>query len=98
MTMHSAQNLLDNVGSVPFSLSIDTIDPLTKHRRPLLTTRAVETKAGWCGQILVLSMIIVESEPFTDVDSDDPEQFALDWANTYVVNKIVDLLVGTGTP
>lgn len=53
----------------------------------LVVTRAVETKAGWVGQILVDKQIVWESS-VKDSEHSDPKRAALEDANSQVVDKL----------
>lgn len=95
------QAVLDNLpfSGNPLTLAITTVDAAGRSSaKPLLLTRTVETKAGWRGQVIVGEMIVKESEPFTDIDDPDPAQFAARWANAYVMNRLVEMLVGKDVP
>ena len=59
--------------------------------RELIATRAVETKAGWVGQVIVDQEIVYETTPSRDVYEDDgrtASEAVQAEANDYVVSRI----------
>ena len=48
-----------------------TAEPI-KTQAGLLVTRAVETQAGWVGQIIIDKMIVWESDTYADDGSTEP--------------------------
>lgn len=69
----------------------------------LLATRAVESKDGWLGQIIMAGEIVWESEPQVDSDDEDEEfeagsQRALAIVNRHVHDAFRRLIVGKQRP
>jgi hypothetical protein len=58
--------------------------------KELLSTRAVQTKEGWLGQIIMSGEIVYESKAFGE--SED----ALEHVGEHVHKKFKKLIVGTG--
>jgi hypothetical protein len=58
--------------------------------KELLSTRAVQTKEGWLGQIIMSGEIVYESKAFED--SED----ALEHVSEHIHKKFKKLIVGTG--
>lgn len=54
--------------------------------RELIVTRAVETKNGWLGQVIIDREIVWETEPKTDMDN--AAEAAVQDANAYVIDRI----------
>lgn len=54
----------------------------------LIVTRAVETKAGWVGQVIVDKDIVYESEAFLDDEDRRGSELSLAEVNSYVVDKV----------
>lgn len=54
----------------------------------LIVTRAVQTKSGWVGQVIVDTDIVYESSPFLDSDSGRGSSLALEDVNQYVVDRV----------
>jgi hypothetical protein len=69
----------------------DTTEPV-KTPAGLLATRAIETKAGWIGQVIVDREILWESEPFTD--EKDAQRDATAAASQRVIQALRTLLGG----
>lgn len=86
-----------NYGSAAYGNTISTGITLTTGASPepvktpkgLIATRAVETKEGWVGQIIVAEQIIWESKPWTN-----SAEAAEREATQRVVNKVVKMLGG----
>jgi len=55
-------------GNSGWTLAPETTDPV-KTPTGLLATRAIETKSGWVGQIILDKEIIWESEPLSGEDA-----------------------------
>lgn len=76
------------------TLSTGTVDPV-KTPAGILATRAVETKDGWVGQVIVDKVIVWESEPFVERDEDErgpgPETLAVRAANDRVIGGMRSL-------
>ena len=77
-----------------------TLDPTKGTERPktpavLIVTRAVETKDGWLGQVLVDKEIVFQTDPITadTFDAEDAGRDAIKAANTRVVQAIRALFV-----
>lgn len=79
------------------------LDPTTAEKpkdppKGLIATQAVQTTAGWYGQVVVDGQIVAESDPFTEqgqqdqLDDDPPSRAAIRWANAHVVTAFRQLL------
>lgn len=82
------------VSSNGFVMQTTQLEPI-KTPAGLLVTRAVQTKAGWVGQILVDKTIIWEGPAQTSSSPDDDEDLssaAVKEANWRVVNALRGLL------
>lgn len=62
--------------------------------KELIATRAVETKDGWRGQVIIDSEIVWETEPITGSGEDEAAStFVQRQANAYVIDRIKSLFV-----
>jgi hypothetical protein len=59
--------------------------------RELIVTRAVETKDGWLGQVIIDSEIVWETDHKTDMEN--PAAAAVQDANAYVIDRIKALFL-----
>lgn len=66
--------------------------------RQLIATRAVQTKAGWVGQVIIDAEIIWETEPWAEEGDESPADAAIREANTYVVDRIKRLFAPESDP
>ena len=71
--------------SAGFGLPVEQGERPKDPPKGLIITRAVQTKAGWVGQVIVDKEIVYETEVCDDGDEAQEE------ANTYVVDRVKNL-------
>ena len=66
--------------------------------RGLICTRAVETRGGWIGQVIIDTEIVYETPPITG--EEDAGEMAQQEANSYVIERVKALFNsgGAGAP
>lgn len=75
---------------VTYTLGIDSGGKPEKTPAGLITTRAVETKDGWVGQVIVDKEIVYETALYMHSE-ENPDELAMIEVNAYVVERIKGL-------
>lgn len=59
----------------------------------LVTTRAIEVKDGWVGQVIIGKAIVWQSDPVSQSEEDEvrPETAAVQLANARVIDRLTGL-------
>jgi hypothetical protein len=85
-----------NISTAGFQVVPTSGEPPKPTPSGLIVTRAVETKGGWVGQVIIDKDIVWESKPFTTEadDEESPSAAAQKAANERVVNTIKTLFTG----
>lgn len=97
-------NWANNSITYTTGLVVDTKEGQKPERTPneLLATRAIESKDGWLGQIIMTGEIVYQTEPQVDSDDEDEDEElklgkhrALALVNRHVHEAFKRLIVGT---